>query len=197
MKKRSSKREKKQSPWKFWTVATFGFLLIGVFLIRFSFPSVYETGKDAARELVYILRKVGIGREAPDFLLETVYGEPFQLSELRGKIVVLVFSTTWCPDCRAQLPLLEWLIAEYPHIVLLDIDTGESIETVAGFLQIFPTSYPVLVDENGAVAERFLVSSYPTLFLIDSNGIIRAHLLGETTQAELSKILDKRSRGGR
>ncbi|WP_231376010.1 peroxiredoxin family protein [Prevotella sp. AGR2160] len=45
-----------------------------------------------------------VGTKAPDFKMKTIDGKNFKLSSLKGKVVVLDFWASWCPDCRRDMP---------------------------------------------------------------------------------------------
>ena len=58
-------------------------------------------------DIQYASTLLAPGSKAPDFTLGTMDGRPFSLSSLAGRMVVLVFWASWCPDCRAELPELK------------------------------------------------------------------------------------------
>jgi cytochrome c biogenesis protein CcmG, thiol:disulfide interchange protein DsbE len=165
--------------------------LAGIVLLRLFIPTAYYELKDAAREISFKMRGVGIGQAAPGFQSETQNGEEVELSRLRGQTVILAFSTTWCPDCRAQIPLLTQFHGSAPDLVVLDVDTGESLSTVQSYVKGLQLVYPVLMDSNGEIARAYQVTAYPTLFVIDPTGNIRARIIGEAAPDEMDEILAK------
>jgi thiol-disulfide isomerase/thioredoxin len=52
-------------------------------------------------------------RDHPDFTLNDLSGKPWQMADLRGKVVLVNFWATWCPPCRKELPSLEALSARF------------------------------------------------------------------------------------
>lgn len=89
------------------------FLLLGPMA-----PSLAEARRLAA----------GVGQPAPDFVFHEVgTGAPRQLSELRGKVVLVNVWATWCPPCRKELPDLDRLQATYADrgLVVLTVSTEE------------------------------------------------------------------------
>ena len=61
----------------------------------------------------YATELVKVGSVAPDFTMQTIDGKPFTLSELKGRVVVLDFWATWCPDCRKEIPEVKNIYKKY------------------------------------------------------------------------------------
>lgn len=98
---------------------------------------------------------VKVGDMAPDFTLKHTDGSEFTLSELRGKVVMLQFTASWCGICRGEMPHIESRIWQ-PHkdnadFVLVGVDREEPREVVEEYTTKLGTTYPMLLDENGDV----------------------------------------------
>jgi peroxiredoxin len=119
---------------------------------------------------------------APDFTLDTLQGEQVKLSDLRGKIVLVNFWTTWCPPCRAETPALETSYKSYKDsdVVILGVNLTDqdSLKDVESFVQEFGLTYPILLDRDGAVGILYQLSGLPTTFFISREGIIRTVVVG-------------------
>ena len=99
-----------------------------------------------------------IGDVAVDFTLPDLDGNVIKSKSLKGKFVVIHFATTWCPFCNAEAPNLEQFYQEYKkkNVQVLVIDVLESKNLVAQKLRDkFNLTFPILLDEDGAVATRF------------------------------------------
>ena len=122
------------------------------------------------------------GFYAPDFMLDTLQGEQVKLSNLRGKIVVVNFWTTWCPPCRAETPALETAYESYKDsdVVILGVNLTDqdSLKDVESFVQEFGLTYPILLDRDGAVGLLYQLNGLPTTFFISHEGIIRTVVVG-------------------
>ena len=120
------------------------------------------------------LQAATTGEVTPDFVLQDLTGKSVSLSSYRGRPVYLVFGATWCPYCVAEIPRLTQTYEEYRKkgLVLFNIDVMESKEKVTAFAQKKRITYPILLDEEGKVAERFGVMGVPTRILIDAKGTI-------------------------
>ncbi len=135
-----------------------------------------------------------IGKKAPDFTLKDLNNNVFNLSSLRGKVVVLNFWATWCPPCRAEMPSLNNLYRELRSkgLEVVAISTDRSASPVKDYLSKNPLDIKILVDEDSRVSRQFKVFSIPTTFLIDRNGLIVERFLGEEdwTSAEIKKKIN-------
>lgn len=119
---------------------------------------------------------------APDFMLEMLDGGTITLSELRGKIVVINFWTTWCPPCRAETPALETSYETYKEsdvvILGLNLTDQDSLKDVEAFVQEFGLTYPILLDRDGSVGLIYQLNGLPTTLFINREGIIRTVVVG-------------------
>lgn len=119
--------------------------------------------------------KESIEQPAPDFVLKDVKGNQIRFSDYKGKVVLLNFTTTWCPYCRQIRPYLEKLHDRYAKkgFVLISIYIQESRKKVASYTDKYKIPFKALLDENGRVAQSYGVVGVPTLVLIDKKGLIQ------------------------
>ncbi|MBK1694487.1 alkyl hydroperoxide reductase [Chromatium weissei] len=120
---------------------------------------------------------------APEFNLPETNGQRHRLANYRGKPLILNFWATWCPACLAEMPSLQRAHdALAPDgISVIAINVGEDAETVAEFMQQTPVQFPLLLDENSAIAQRYPLMGLPTTFVIDAKGKLIFSALGERT----------------
>ena len=101
---------------------------------------------------------VNIGDIAPNFTMEYLTGEKVTLSDLRGKVVVLQFTASWCSVCRKEMPHLEkdvWKQFKEKGLVLIGVDRDEPIETVIQFQKDMGTTYPLALDPGAKIFGLF------------------------------------------
>ena len=122
-----------------------------------------------------------IGDAAPDFELPTLDGDTVRLSQFKGRPVLLSIGASWCPDCRVEAPILQDLHEQYPELVVLLVDSGESRGIVQNFADEFGFTFPVLLDQDSGVSNLYQIFAIPTELFIDADGIIRAKMVESVT----------------
>ena len=137
------------------------------------------------------------GKEAPEFSVEAVANIPdkprLALSELRGKVVILDFWATWCGPCKAMSPVLDGLQRKFQDrgLVVVGMNTNDGEGNAKEWAARHGVVYPIVYDQNDAVAHTYNVSSFPTLFVIDRAGKIQAMRIGITSSNELEGLVKK------
>jgi peroxiredoxin len=129
----------------------------------------------AAKQKPPDITKTTIEEKAPDFVLTDLQGQKFRLSDHRGKRpVLIIFSTTWCTFCKAEIPHFKALHATYAKqgLEIVNIDIQESQEKVSKFTAQNQLPYRVLLDQDGTVSGVYDVRGVPTMVLVDRNGLI-------------------------
>lgn len=121
--------------------------LVIALLAVFAFVSLYSQ-----EDYQY---KVKVGDIAPDFEMSMPNGEKVKLSSLRGKVVMLQFTASWCGVCRKEMPHIEKDIWQKhksnPDFALYGIDRDEPAETVLKFAQATGVTYPIGLDPDGDI----------------------------------------------
>lgn len=120
-----------------------------------------------------------VGARAPEFALRRPNGEVVRLSDHLGSVVLVEFWSSGCPACRAAMPHLEELRAEYAArgLVVIDIITNQQTAEATQFLAA--NGYTQFIDllEADPIAKPTMhlynVSRVPHAFLIDRTGVIR------------------------
>jgi peroxiredoxin len=135
-----------------------------------------------------------IGTLAPDFVLDDLAGNPVQLSDLRGSVVVINFWASWCDPCREEMPVLQAFYDQYADqgLVVLGVNATytDSKSDAVSFIEELGLTFPMLFDETGEVGDQlYRVVGLPTSYWIDQDGIIRFFQLGALTESEMKVIL--------
>ncbi len=133
-----------------------------------------------------------VGAEAPDFTLRDVDGKAVTLSSLKGKPVMINFWATWCPPCRAEIPIISQMYKETEgggSYQILGVATQSDTSTIKAFADEFGMGFPLLPDLDSGVVSTYHVLPIPTTFFIDKDGIIRYIQTGPVTRALMDKWL--------
>ena len=105
---------------------------------------------------------VKVGDKAPDFTISEAGGKSYQLSDLRGKVVMLQFTASWCSVCRTEMPFIEeeiWQAGKEKGLVVIGIDRDEPLETVLKFREDIKISYPLSMDPGADIFGLFAQKS--------------------------------------
>ena len=130
------------------------------------------------------------GGPTPPLAVTDLDGRHHELTDYRGKVLLVNFWATWCAPCREELPSLEQLrdaLRGRPFEVLA-VNVNEGDSRVKRFLAEVPLRLPVLLDRNGDAQRAWRVRGLPATFLLDPEGSIRFWYLGELDWAQ-PKIL--------
>lgn len=123
------------------------------------------------------------------------------LSDYRGKVVILDFWATWCPPCRKGIPDLIELKNDYKksevEIIGISLDSftrgGATKNDVVPFIKDYGINYPIVIGDPEVAQQYGGVNSIPTSFIIDKEGYIVFYKVGlvsnEEYKSEISKVL--------
>lgn len=97
---------------------------------------------------------VKVGDMAPDFEIKEAGGKSYRLSDLRGKVVMLQFTASWCGVCRTEMPFIEkeiWIPGKESGLAVIGIDRDEPLDKVVRFAQDMKISYPLALDPGAGI----------------------------------------------
>lgn len=133
---------------------------------------------------------------APAWKLQDINGKTVQLSDFKGKVVILDFWATWCPPCRAEIPHFVELQKAYADkglvIVGISLDQG-GVDTVAPFAKANGINYPIVLGDEELTSKYGGIEGIPTTFIVDQKGNIVNKFVGFTEKSvfedEIKKLL--------
>ena len=130
---------------------------------------------------------------ARDFDLDLIGGGTVQLSDLRGKVVMVDFWASWCPPCRVEAPVLAKVYREFQGqpVEFLGVDIWDNIGDAELFLQQEGQAYPNGFDASGVVAIDYGVRGIPEKYFIDREGILVKKLSGPLTETTLRNTINE------
>jgi len=151
-----------------------------------------EEGEDRG----YIVK---VGDIAPDFTFTTTAGETIKLSDLRGRVVMLQFTASWCGVCRKKMPDIERYIwqkhKENPDFALYGIDRDEPLETVKEFAVQTGITYPLALDPGADIfalyANREAGITRNVIVNREGQIVMLTRLYDEDEFAAMCKIIDE------
>jgi cytochrome c biogenesis protein CcmG/thiol:disulfide interchange protein DsbE len=175
-------------------VRTATWVAIALAVVLVAFVAVLAT-RDSAQDT--LAKSPLLGKPAPEVIGPGLDSSTVRLSTYRGQYVVLNFFATWCGPCRAEhddlLRFTERHAAQGDATVLAVIfdDAPKNVRT---FLEQRGGDWPVLDDPRGKVSLDFGVRGLPESFLIDRDGVVRAKITGQVTDAGLDRLISELQR---
>ncbi len=136
---------------------------------------------------------LSIGSPAPEVLNHDISGAAVKLSALKGKVVVLDIWATWCGPCKEMIPHEREMVSKLKDkpFALVSISSDEQKQTLSEFLEKVSMPWTHWWNGNkGGILEDWNVEYYPTLYVLDSKGIIRyKDLRGKELEDAVEKLL--------
>ena len=138
---------------------------------------------------------VKIGDPSPDFTLTFPNGDSTSFAELKGKVIMLQFTASWCSVCRQEMPYIENDIVQNlkcDDLVVIGIDRDEPIDKVIKFAENMKITYPLALDPGAEIFGLFAdkKSGVTRNVIIDRKGNI-AHLTRLFNMEEFSTMVEK------
>ena len=143
----------------------------------------------AADSTGYIVR---VGEMAPNFTITLTDGKKVTLSELRGKVVMLQFTASWCGVCRKEMPFKH---KDNSAFALIGIDRDEPLDKVIAFGKSTGVTYPLGLDPGADIFAKYALrnAGITRNVLIDKDGriVMLTRLYNEEEFAALTKKIDE------
>jgi len=164
------------------------------------FLSLLLSGNGQAAEVDALYDKMGIvkpltEKPAPDFSLRALDGRPVQLSQFKGRPVLLNFWATWCEACKEEMPSMQRLydrMAEQGvEVIAVSIDRKNE-DRVQNFVSSHGLSFPVLLDTDQEVRRKYFIMGLPTSYLIGPDFKLKGYASGARAwdHPDLVRILE-------
>lgn len=139
---------------------------------------------------------LGIAQPAPDVNLQDMNGKPVQLSEFKGKVIILDFFATWCPPCKQEIPDFVALQKQYGDqgFVMIGVSLSR-VEDVRPFAAALGVNYIVLIADSAVISAYGPVRAIPMTYIIDKDFKVAAKYIGyrpkSTFENDIKTLLAK------
>ena len=165
--------------------------LIAFLVLALSISAFAQTKDDRA----YLVK---VGDMAPNFSMKLTNGKTVKLSDLKGKVVMLQFTASWCSVCRKEMPFIERDIWQKhksnSKFVLIAVDRDEPLETVVNFAKSIPISYQIGLDPKADIFALYAVreAGITRNVIIDKTGkiVFLTRLYDEAEFKKMVKVID-------
>ena len=117
---------------------------------------------------------------APALRLNSLDGEPYDLTGSRGHWVFVHFWASWCGPCKREMPAIQRMVDQLHdgQLEFVMVNTAETEDTAFSFLAAVAPGVTPLMDSQGEVTERWQPRGLPASFLVDPQGRLRYQALG-------------------
>jgi cytochrome c biogenesis protein CcmG/thiol:disulfide interchange protein DsbE len=132
------------------------------------------------------------GDAAPDFDAPLLVGDDsLSLAQFEGSPVVLNFWASWCEPCEAEAPILKRLHERFGgSVAFLGVNAKDAKDDALVKYEEWDWGFASVRDENGSIYSDYGLTGQPETFIIDSEGVMVEHILGEIDEATLTLILE-------
>lgn len=153
------------------------------------------TRQEVPADYGYIVK---IGQQMPGITMKLTDGTSVAKNDLKGKVVMLQFTASWCGVCRREMPHIENEIwQKHKHrsdFALIGIDLKEPLETVKKFASDMKITYPLALDPNGEIFHTFAAEGAGVTrnVIIDRSGkiVFMTRLFKEEEFNEMKQVID-------
>ena len=134
--------------------------------------------------------------EPADFTLPDMKDKPHNLSDYRGKWVVVNYWATWCPPCLTEIPELVDFHDDHKDkdAVVLGVNFEDiGLEGLKRFSEEYFMNYPVLRTKPSASSALGVIPGLPTTYIVSPKGEVVARQVGPVTAKSISDFIDQQS----
>ncbi|MCP4551052.1 MAG: TlpA family protein disulfide reductase [Bacteroidetes bacterium] len=167
--------------------------------VMFLMMSLINVNAQEADSVGYIVKN---GDIAPQFTMTLDDGRKVSMEDLKGKIVMLQFTASWCVVCRKEMPFIEediWQVYKDKDFVLIGVDRDEPLETVLKFKEKMKITYPLALDPNADIFGLFALkkSGVTRNVIIDRDGriVLKTRLFNKEEfdymKAKIKELIEK------
>ncbi len=168
-----------------------GLILAGLAVFFWLRPAA-ETAAETASVI-----PVPVSYPAPELQLHSLDGEPVNLADYRGQVVLVNMWATWCPPCKQEMPDLQAYYQAHQEqgFVIIGINDGETADVVRPFVAEYGLTFPVWLDERGLSEKAFRTINLPSSYVIDRQGTVRFAWKGaisyDVLESYITPLLDE------
>ena len=140
--------------------------------------------------------ELGLPQTAPPLQLNNLSGKPIDITNLKGKVVVVNFWASWCEPCREEFEELTQLQENYGSkgLVVLAVNLAEMKPRVIQFLKgngFSENSLEILLDRNSITYKSWKARGLPTTFLLGRGGKVEGVWIGAIENVDSNQVKGK------
>lgn len=130
-------------------------------------------------------------RPAAPYSVRLANGELLSSESLKGKVVLVNFWATWCPYCRKEMPAIQdfWQEHRTEGFEVLAISVDDSPQKIVGYMKKAGYGFTAASMDQSVLNTFGTVSTVPTSFIVDRNGVIRHKIAGQLYGGRLDDLV--------
>ncbi|WP_221031197.1 TlpA family protein disulfide reductase [Actomonas aquatica] len=144
------------------------------------------------------LRFFELSQKPFELAFTAIDGREVDLTDLRGKVVLIDFWATWCGPCIAELPNVKQVYADYHdkgfEIISISLDQEKDRQKFIDLVAAEAVTWPQRFEGKGwndPLVKTWTVSGIPAMFLLDQNGmLVSTNARGPKLEAEVKRLLE-------
>ena len=156
-----------------------------------------ETGRatagEVAKKALFEIQNLSVGKKAPEVTCLNIQGDKDdKLSNYLGKVVVIDIWATWCGPCRAMIPHEREMVSKLQDkpFALISVSGDDQKETLTNFLEKEKMPWIHWFADRKGILKDWNIRFYPTIYVIDHKGVIRAKgLRGEELEKKVTELI--------
>ncbi len=152
---------------------------------------------DLAKGSLFEIRNLGIGKKAPNVESKNLDDKKVQLSDYKGKVVVLDIWATWCGPCKAMIPHEREMVEKLKDkpFALISISADDEKKTLTDFLEKEKMPWTHWWTGPKGIVKDWNVQFFPTIYVIDAEGVIRhKNIRGKELEDAVVKLLAEKKK---
>jgi len=132
------------------------------------------------------------GQTLPDGAFDLLAGGRAQLTDYRGKPLVLNVWASWCPPCAQEMPAFQQVHqALGDKVQIVGLDRNDARDAATDFMTARHITYPLLFDPDDVVSPRLGIAVMPTTLFVSADGVVVKSHAGALTADELTKLVQE------
>ncbi|MGB0715092.1 MAG: TlpA family protein disulfide reductase [Phycisphaerae bacterium] len=133
---------------------------------------------ERADRMLFAFENLRVGKKAPELVGKNADGEEVRLSQFKGNVVAIVFWATWCKPCIQMIPHEREMVKQYKDrpFTMLGINSDGDVSILKKTIKREKINWPTIFDgapDTGKIVNKWRVQAFPTIFIIDHEGVFR------------------------
>lgn len=160
-------------------------------------------GKELLQKINKLIKPthIRVGEKAPEFVTKDIGNNAIRLSDFKGKDLLLHFWATWCVPCKQQIPIIQRLHEKVnpDSLTIISVCVLSDLPLMKKNIQLYKMNWRNIYDKYNEMGQKFDVSTFPGVILINKNGIIKYMESGNTEEIEkyFLNIINNMSNGNK